>query len=569
MDRLARVAYWSALMTPAALVLCLVLGYGVNIPYADQWDFIGYLTLLQDGRLRVADLFSLHNEHRMVFPKLLMLALARATGWNVVAEMLTSVAMVVAGLLLLVKLARPILDRAGRAAEIWAAFTISAMLFSLMQWENWLWGWQIQWFLAVLAAVATVAFATWSLQSPRPWMHVSGAVAAAIVCQLSIASGAAIWVAAGAILGFHRGWRRILPVWAIAAIVVTALYLVGYVRPPHHPSPLVALQHPVSFLIYLANYLSGPLGRSAMIGLAATLAFIGLAAIAAVRHRREPELFMPWIALGAFTGANAVLTGVGRVGFGPEQALESRYVTISMLMSIALIPLGMLAPRAWPAASRPSLRLVAGASGAALLTILTIVGDVRGIAGFDNFHGRMAAARECALVVEDASDDCLRHLYPKAEVVRDRMLVLRAYGWSGFPKDDRRNSATLVLAGPGGTRTWRLEPNDEPGGQIDEAELVGGVLTVRGWAHHPRGNADITRRVVVVAGDTIVGEALVDMERQDVANHFHNPGYLRTGWRLRQEELSGLVGAQRLRAYLILRDGVIALLGGETTVVGR
>ncbi len=569
MDRLARVAYWSALMAPAAIVLCLVLSYGVNIPYADQWDFIGYLTLLESGRLRVADLFSLHNEHRMVFPKLVMLMLAHATGWNVIVEMLTSVALAVVTLLLLVNLARPVLDRAGRMGRIWAAFTISAMLFSLMQWENWLWGWQIQWFLAVLAAVATVAFATWSLESPHPWTHVSGAVVAAIVCQLCIASGAAIWVAAGPILGFHRERRRILPVWAATGTVVTALYLVGYERPPHHPSPLAILDHPVSFLIYLVNYLSGPLGPKAMIGLVATLAFIGLGAVAAVRHRREPELLMPWIALGAFAGANAVLTGIGRVGFGPEQALESRYVTISLLMSVAMIPLGMLALRAWPAGSRPSLRLTAGTSGAALLTIFAIAGDVRGLTGFGNFHGRMAAGRECALVVEDATDVCLRHLYPKAEVVRERMVVLRAYGWSGLPKDDPRSGPTLVLAGPGGKRTWNLEPNDEPGGRIDEASLAGGVLTVAGWAHHPRGNADITRRVVVVAGDTIVGEALVDMGRQDVANHFHNPGYLRTGWRLRQEGLSGLVGAQRLRAYLILRDGVIAPLGGETTVVGR
>ncbi len=563
MDRLARVAYWSALMAPAAIVLCLVLSYGVNIPYSDQWDFIRYLTLLQNGRLRVADLFSLHNEHWMVFPKLVMLALAGVTRWNVVAEMLAGVALAAASLMVVIALARPTLREMSDAGRLLASFTISAVLFSLAQWENWLWGWQIQWFLSVLAAISCLALATRSLRDPGSPIPVAAAAFAAVVCQFSIASGAALWIVASLVFAFHPRRWLILPLWLALAVAITALYVVGYHSPPGHPSPWVAFGQPLTLLHYVANYLSGPLGRHWIIGLGLGAAFVVLAAVALVRQRQGPDLVLPWIALGLYAAANAVLTGIGRVGFGAGQGFASRYVTIALLMPVALVPLGHLALRPGPGKGWTLLRRVAVAGGAIVLIVLVLKADRDSL---DDLHAtslERTVARDCVLSIDEATDDCLRKLYPAPSLVREMTRQLRALAWSGFPATSEQPAGTVRLTSYDGVRAWRLRPADREVGWLDHAALDGDVLTVSGWARHPGGNRAAPRRVLVVAGDVLVGSAEVVLARPDVAAHFSDPDLVSSGWVLRREAFPRPDRPRRFKAYLVFDDDILVPMGGE------
>ena len=95
----------------------------------------------------------------MVAPKLALLGLASLTRWNSVAEMLASVVLALASLLILLRLAQPVLRESGQVGRLWTMLTLSLYVFSLAQGANWLWGWQIQWFLSLFAAVLTVALA--------------------------------------------------------------------------------------------------------------------------------------------------------------------------------------------------------------------------------------------------------------------------------------------------------------------------------------------------------------------------------------------------------------------------
>ncbi len=427
-----RAAYGAALLGPVAVVVLLVLRHGVNVPFWDQWELVGPLTKLQDGTLGWAEIFRQHNEHRMAVPKIAMLSLASLTGWNVVAEMLAGVLLAVAILGLLVALALPILRPSGPTVRLWATFTISAMLFSQAQWQNWLWGWQIQWFLGALAAVSAIALATWSLEKARPWAYVVDAAIAALVCQFSIASGVVVWICGALVFAFHAQRRLILPPWLATAVAASALFLAGYERAPAHPSLLSAVEQPLSFLLFLGNYLSGPLGRHAAIGIAVALGFGVLAVTAARRYRGEPRVIVPWIALGAFAGANAVLTGIGRVGIGAGRGLSSHYVTMALLMSVSLVPLGIAAFRAGADAGRTPIQRKAWISGAALLPLLTILGDIGEWKRAADHAREMNMARGCLLAIETATDDCLGRLYPDPAAVRAWEPQLRAFGWSGF-----------------------------------------------------------------------------------------------------------------------------------------
>lgn len=437
MSRLGRIVEWVALLGPLAAILHVVLRYGVNFPFADQWDFVAFFVVQETGELRWSDIWALHNEHRMVAPKLAMLGLAWLTRWNIVTEMLVSVSLALASLFTLRALARPILDEAGQAIRIWIALTLSLHVFSLSQGTNWLWGWQIQWFLSLFAAILSIALATWSLQAQRPWVNVTGSAAAALVCQYSIASGLVAWGASALVLAFHPLRRRILPLWLALFAIASTVYFIGYVRHGGLPSLLVALDRPLALLEYVGNYLSGPLGRHAAVGIFVAIAFVVLALIAARHQWRKPELFMPWVALGAFAGSNALLTGIGRLGMGAEQGLASRYATIALLMSVALVPLGILAFHAWPAGRRSPLKLAAAVAGAALLTLPAIVVDGRSMTELKDFSRQIIAGRKCVTGIEAETDACLVHLHPDPSVVRLRAPQLKALGLSSFAPTSR------------------------------------------------------------------------------------------------------------------------------------
>src|SRR5215831_18392636 len=154
----ARLRSWQRLpnsprqwMIPAALITLpllflavLVLVLAVNVPMLDQWELVPLWQKYHQGGLSFADFFAQHNEHRLLFPRLLMFGLAVLSKWNVVWEMLASLVIAGVAFVLLYKVL------AKTFTNLWlrwvAAATLSIIFFSTIQWENWLWGWQVQWY---------------------------------------------------------------------------------------------------------------------------------------------------------------------------------------------------------------------------------------------------------------------------------------------------------------------------------------------------------------------------------------------------------------------------------------
>jgi len=67
-------------LVPLAFLLCVVARYAVPVPYWDQWEFVPLLEKTYHGQLTFHDLWAQHNEHRILFPRIIMLALAHLTG---------------------------------------------------------------------------------------------------------------------------------------------------------------------------------------------------------------------------------------------------------------------------------------------------------------------------------------------------------------------------------------------------------------------------------------------------------------------------------------------------------
>jgi hypothetical protein len=145
---------------------------------------------------------------------------------------------------------------------------------------------------------------------------------------------------------FEGRATKLIP-WLLLAIAEYAIY--------KHGMTTVALGHsnvaadPIGAALYALTYLGAPAlgGRgtflSALAGLVLVVALVWYF-IADLRSTQRTERLArnaQWYALSTFPLLCAAGTAVGRGAFGLDQALEQRYVTVSVLGWVALI--GLLA----------------------------------------------------------------------------------------------------------------------------------------------------------------------------------------------------------------------------------
>jgi hypothetical protein len=429
---------------PPIVVARDVIRYGQNVPYWDQWELVPLLAADADGSLTFASLWAQHNEHRFLLPRLLMIGLARLTSWDVRAEMVASLLIATATLALLVDLLRLSLRPVAPRAVPWVAVLLSALIFSLSQWENWTWGWQMGVFMNVLGAVS-VAWALGRFGLRR--IAIVGMLLGSGLAIFSFASGLTLVVLVPlAILTVPNpaAPRVRLERAALTLMVGGALataYLHGYVKPGHHPSVFVAEEEPVSYVRYVLTYLGAPLASwnatwAAVWGTAGVLGVaIGIASV----WRREAQFrsaAFPWLFLATYVLATALITGLGRLGFGVAEALSARYITITSLLWIALAVLITLALS--PAFADPKLpRRYGYALFGSALILLTLAGvgyigsAMEGRQAMESRRDRLRAAAKCILA-PNPPDICLTLMYSVTETVRGGAGTLRRLGLGPF-----------------------------------------------------------------------------------------------------------------------------------------
>jgi hypothetical protein len=419
---------WIVLVVAMPLVtLVLIAQEGENVPFHDDWALITFFQLHDDGRLTLADFFSQHNEHRPVFPRAADFLLAFATGWDLRVELYRNFAVAVATFVLLLVALRRTLDR---TAFLVAGVVASVLFFSTVNWENWLWGWQLQWFLSNLAAVGAL-YALSSDRRPRAMLAL--AVACGVVASFSLGQGLLIWPVGLVVLLLRR---RPWIVWACAGAAVVLAYFVGWDDPAYLPSKSSALEHPVDVVRYVALYLGRALGISnatgQLVGAALVVAFAAAAADVLL-HRRDRLLVdraAPWLGIGLYALGAAVTTAVSRVGFGLTAV--ARYHIMAALFAIATMALLLVSvDRRGPS---PATRRRA----LALITVPLLLAALANVpSGIDAMHRQGAALDTIARCTREArsrTDPCLT-TPPRASPFSqqyDWMLYLRSKGWAGY-----------------------------------------------------------------------------------------------------------------------------------------
>jgi hypothetical protein len=413
---------------PILILLGLIYRYAVNIPFWDQWDIIYIFENFDSGTLSFNDFWKQHNEHRLVFPNLIFLGAGLLTDYNVIFEMYFSVLIVMITSLVCIRHLqknKETIQNHWIDTNLWVP--IPFFLFSLAQWENWLWGFQIQWFLNILFIIVG-AFVISNYEINR--YSVTVLAIAGILSTFTLSNGILFWPVIWLVLiirafktPWFRSWRTIA-IWALLSFLIVGLYLYGYKKPGGHPSVLAFLDDPIAFIGYVPAYIGAPLSinRTIMILMGALgiclYSYISLRLIikeSAVNLK--VNLF--FITIGLYSLSCAILTAVGRSGFGMWQATASRYTTVSLVFWLSLFFLLLvpgteqigLFPKSWKKA-----RLL-GYAVSCVIFLMICIHSVGSIKYYKQTHESRYCGQQAVLFGTDLN--CLGNLYPNPERLKN------------------------------------------------------------------------------------------------------------------------------------------------------
>lgn len=432
---------------PAGFVCYAIFAYGVDLPFADEWENVPLFTEKARGTLAFSDLFAPLNEYRQLFPNLIFVHLGWLTRWDVRYEMLLSFLLACLVSHNVYRLGRRTLGREG-ASQPGAYLLSNLIIFSPVQYENWLMGQQLIYFIPV-ACVTTCLLV--SLTGVGTWKKLIICATLSVVSSFSSANGLLCWVVTLPVLVGAETWRAFarlkwpVAVWAFGFALCVVLYFYDFRRPAHLPPLSESLLKPWLAVVYFLSLLGSPLtGHSRYLTPVAALVGLALAALFVrswISYRRAgpgagTRLHMLcWLMLGAYSALTAALVTYGRAGYGLQLALSSRYTTFSLYLSVALIHLAVIV-RGESRSRRPGVGARAAPAGARAaiiaLLVLHLLASAVSVRQMIRQRVRLQQAKACVLLINFVGSGCIDqdlihnpHLLPGRANALDKLGFLR------------------------------------------------------------------------------------------------------------------------------------------------
>ncbi len=248
-------------VVPAFVLAILVLNYSVNVPVWDQWWVTQTIIKAMTGKITFSDLMAQHNESRKFFPRLIDIALAYLTAYDVRAEMLVSVFMTCVTSLNIMWLSYLTVSR--RLTVVCAlALVTNLLLFSPIQYEAWLNGLSNVVYISLACITTSLVVAT---SSVSPVIKLVACVLLATISTFSFANGILAWIVVFPVLYIYESRQKLALKlclalgWVAAAVFNVSVYFYHYSKPSYHPSLLTAVAQPEQAIVYFLSFLGNPL----------------------------------------------------------------------------------------------------------------------------------------------------------------------------------------------------------------------------------------------------------------------------------------------------------------------
>lgn len=468
--RLERSAFLSLLAAAFLLHLWANLRFAVNMPYWDDYDevldFLVRLSWVHDLGHQLRLFFSLHNEHRLVFGRLVTAGLSRLFGGvnflylNAVGQL--GLYLIVLFLLLYAR------RRLGKSAYLAApagilllAFSQSALMANFAMAS-------LQQYYQLLFALIALYFSTLRKRS----LFLPLGLLFATLSTFAGGGGLICFVVILLYLCWERAWLAALGEGAYASAVFALYFFILPYRATaiSRASNAFALTHPFEVLRYGLGFV-GALGGDHFVisGILVTVVAV-LVLVFGMRFRRRDLAFL--ILTEIFIAATAGGAAWSRLSMGVHEASSSRYAIYSLLF-VANLFLGLLLG----ARSQAGRRLV-GVVG--LVVALVAFG-----AWFAPGTGRLVQRQQ-------ALKSYL--VYPDQSSAANIMKASMQFGLFAPLGSVYRN---LPVALPLGRECLYAKGYE---GKVGRLVLRGRKLTVEGWAVVPPGRQRAAAVIVDVNG---------------------------------------------------------------------
>ncbi len=452
MGKLARSQLFIATLIclPAVMLAVLIYLFGVDVAYWDQWHPLAVTVTARKGVFDIRYLWAQANDTRPFFPYLLFIAIDILAQGNLKWEMY---AILLAAVLVLWNIYRLALITVppgwGRSLAIILA---SLLIFSPVQWQNWLWGIQLICFMPI-ACLTSAMLVCYSKLSP--WRKLVISAALSVVATYSYANGMICWglLPVLVLMQFPTVLQRVkaAAVWVTIAALTLLLFFHGYRWLPN-TAPLRDLpKFPFKAVLCFLAFLGAPLGlgrglQDAIVSMSVgllLLALMGLVAYGLFRRRNDTDILSRsagWLTIAAYSLGSAAVTTVGRGRDTGYFLLDSRYTTFSLYATVGLLFLLPIVFR------RATLWIALG------LTVLFLVLDARtsfyAVRVMQQLRDERLQAKACQAFLKVVQSDCQPKLldWQLVDVIQATWAIA-AVGWAHPPIVESSDPKSLAVAG--------------------------------------------------------------------------------------------------------------------------
>lgn len=345
---------WIVVLLPVLYMFVYILYFGVNVPFRDGWAIPFLLDQLFTDQLFLDDVFAQHNEHRPLFPRMIILLVSLVVEYNNIALVYVSyVLLALVSYLLWIRFDSdmPIEDR---TLKLWLFSPMVWLVFSPRKHANLLMGYDIQMFLMIFCAVLTIYLLSTHDDVDR---YLLFAILAAFVSGFSRIEGLAVWPIGLILIGLSGNERaKRAAIWVGSSAFALAMYFHDWSQPASSPSLSTPLFNPLDTMGYFFVVLGSPImfyeeGFSVagytpnsslvllfilLIGVFTSLSVLLFMYTTYNRGLSQLSNHTFWIGLALFAVAISGMLTIGRSGFGIAQATSSRYTAITVFLYVAV-----------------------------------------------------------------------------------------------------------------------------------------------------------------------------------------------------------------------------------------
>jgi hypothetical protein len=347
---------------PALFTAKLVWTKAVDVGTWDMWENAALLQKWHDGSLTWGDLYAPQIQHRIVVPRLIILAMTHLSGGDFRWEMYANYLLIATVAVLVWRLVNRTL---GGSPWRWPLmFAFNLLLFCPMHYQQLLWGSSMWSLIPMPCLLGGILLLTPRESRTTSWWRFAAVILLAQIATHSFAHGLATWpillglMLINPALGPMRHRVVITGVGAAIAAVTIGLYFTNFVNVAAHAYGLKPGEHALLagsglfegdhlrmavrfFFAFLGTWFSRtpfvdrPVDHAVVLG-QITFAVFAAVAIFALRHRLWRST-LPWLALAAYVLVVGVMMSKRGADTDDHRAVTPRYLAISQQFLIATI----------------------------------------------------------------------------------------------------------------------------------------------------------------------------------------------------------------------------------------